>query len=84
MFPLVKTLVQIALFVIFLYFFGLPAIKRYQDKKVMVVTSKRDTEGIEAPAITIAALNPDTLSGWKGNISEVKDLTMPMGVKCGA
>ena len=58
-FSLVKTLVQIALFVAFLYFFGLPAIKRYQDKNVMVVTSMRDTDGIEAPAITILALNPD-------------------------
>ena len=83
MFPHVKSLVQFALFVVFLYFFGLPAIERYQDKKAMVVTSKRDTDGIEAPAITIAALNPDTLNRWKRNISKVKDLTMPRGLKCG-
>ena len=81
---LTKTFVQFALFVVFLYFFGLPAIERYHEMKVMVVTSKRDTEGIEAPAITIAALNPDTLKGWKGNISVVKDLTLSMGIKCGA
>ena len=65
-----KILFQIMLFVIFLLFFGLPVIERYQDMEVMVVTSKRTTEGIEAPAITIAAFNPQTKTGWRGTILE--------------
>ena len=69
--------------VVLLYIFGLPAIERYQEMKVMVVIPERDTEGIEAPVITIAALNPDTLNGWKGNVLVVNDLTLSMGIKCG-
>ena len=34
----------------------------------MVVSSKQETGGIEAPAVTIAASNPETFSGWKGKI----------------
>ena len=30
-----------------------------------MVSSRRDTGGIQAPAITIAALSPKDLSGWK-------------------
>ena len=52
MFPPTKTPVQLASLVVYLYFFGLAAITRYQDMKVMMVTSKRGTEAIEAPAIS--------------------------------
>ena len=31
----------------------------------MVITSRRDTGGLEAPAITIATRNPDTGIGWR-------------------
>ena len=67
-----RLLFQLMLFLAFLYFFGLPAIERYQDKKVMVVTSKRNTEGIEAPVITIVAFNPENKTGWRGNRLGIK------------
>ena len=62
-----KPLLQMLLFVLFLGFFGLPSIRRYQMMKVMVVSSSHDTGGIAAPDITIVALNPGTMSGWKGD-----------------
>ena len=37
---------QVILLVTFLFFFGLPAIKTYQKKEVMVVESKRDSNEI--------------------------------------
>ena len=37
----------------------------------MVVTTRKNTEGIKAPTITIAALNPDTKLGWRTNMTGV-------------
>ena len=52
-------LFQLVLFTIFLYFFGLPAVDEYRRKEVMLVETKKNTDGIPAPAITIAL--PDQL-----------------------
>ena len=59
---------QLVLLVIFLHYFGLPAVSRYQKMEVMVVSSRRDTGGIQAPAITIAAGNPH---GWRDNVTDL-------------
>ena len=40
---------QILLLVIFLYFFGLPALERFQRKEVMMVDTEKDTGGIYLP-----------------------------------
>ena len=39
-----------------------------------MVTSKKETGGIPAPTISIAAWNPQTKNGWKGNTSMRYDL----------
>ena len=52
-------------FGLFLHFFGYPAVKKYQEKKVLVVTSRRETEGTPAPAVTIVAIRRKTRTGWK-------------------
>ena len=69
-----RPLTQAFLFVIFLLLFGFPAISRYQAKKVMVLTYKKNTGGIQAPTITIAAFNSETKNGWRGNTSMTYDL----------
>ena len=61
-----KMLLQIALLVGCLYFFGAPSLLRYQEGKEMVVVRKADTGGIPAPAVTICALN-------KGDKQRVSD-----------
>ena len=48
-----RLLLQILLVTTFLNFFGLPAIKKYQRKEVMVVETSKDTDGIPLPAITL-------------------------------
>ena len=58
-----KLFCQIGLFVFFLYFFGIPNIKRYQQKEVMVVSSARKSGGILAPAIAVFPKNPVTRKG---------------------
>ena len=69
---------QLSLFVIFLNFFGIPAITKYQNKETMVVYSEEETDGIEAPAITVVAVNGMSL-GWKTvgkNVTSFKSFYM--------
>ena len=40
----------------------------------MVITSRRNTRGIEVPAITIAARNPTTDFGWRNSTYADKDI----------
>ena len=56
---------QIWLFGMFLHLFGKPAVERYLDKKVMIVLSRRETGGTEAPAITVVIKREETGTSWK-------------------
>ena len=62
-------LLQLALFVIFLSYFGIPSVTKYLKKETMVVHSEEETNGIEAPAITLFAMKdtgiPMMTLGWK-------------------
>ena len=60
---IIKSVLLLTLVILFFIFFGYPALKIYQDKKVLVVSHKEDTNGIEAPAITICPTNPEI--GWR-------------------
>ena len=50
--------VQLILVVLFLVVFGIPSIQKYLDKGTIVVSSEEETNGIEAPAITVFVLKP--------------------------
>ena len=52
---ILRVLLQITLLAMFIGFFGVPSLIRYQDSKVMVVVEEKDTTGIPAPAVTICA-----------------------------
>ena len=59
---------QLVLASIFLFFFGIPAIKQFQAKEVMLVKTMRESGGkIAAPSISINARNLKTKRGWKGD-----------------
>ena len=45
-----KPSLQLSLLIVFLVYFGLPAIQRFREKKAMVISFRRDTGGREAPA----------------------------------
>ena len=61
-----KLIIQLWLLGLFLHFFGLPALERFHDKKVVVVTSTKESGGTPAPAVTIVVSGGNvTKSGWK-------------------
>ena len=70
---ILKIITQCLLFCFFLYIFGVPAVQKFLDKKVLVVKSRRDTKGTPAPAVTIVVRNDETNSGWeaKGQLGSV-------------
>ena len=58
-----KTILQVILFLLFLSFFGIPSFDKYQRKETIIVKSEVDTNGIEAPAVTIQTSSYNF--GWK-------------------
>ena len=58
----VKVLLQLILLIVFGVLFGKPAIRQYLNKHVRLVTTQMATGGLEAPAITLAALGSSTRS----------------------
>ena len=59
-----KILLQLGLFHIFLFDYGLPSIHKFLEEKTIRIVTRKDTGGIEAPSITIAARTPSTGLGW--------------------
>ena len=70
-----KLTLQLFLLGLFLHIFGLPALDRYLDKKVMVVKSMEKSDGIPIPAITIVVDGAADEFGWKTKIGIGKKLT---------
>ena len=64
------------LLVLFMVFFGIPSVQKYQSKETIFLSSRKWTNGIEAPAVTIIALNNNTGYGWK---SKSNQTTSDMG-----
>ena len=60
-----KLIIQLWLLGLFLHFFGMPALKRFHEKKVIVVRSVRESDGTPIPAITIAVKGKESGNGWK-------------------
>ena len=59
-----KILLQLGLFIIFLFDYGLPSIYKFLEEKTIRIKLRKETGGIEAPSITIAARTPNTGLGW--------------------
>ena len=60
----IKVILQIGLFILFLIFFGIPAVQKYVKKDTIIITSEEDTNGIEAPAVTFSCSFFGKV-GWK-------------------
>ena len=65
MLVLLKMILQLLLFVVFLYMYGLPALERLNKKSTIVIKTRKNTDGIEAPSFTISARSNTTGMGWK-------------------
>ena len=75
-------ILHLFLFVLFLIFFGIPTVHKYLAKETIVISSVEETNGIEAPAITIIATQTNAMGfdlGWKtvdDNMSSIQDFNM--------
>ena len=58
-----KLILQVWLLGLFLHFFGLPALRRFHDKNVIVVKSVRKSDRTPVPAISIAVKGVE--NGWR-------------------
>ena len=62
---LVRLILQLVLFVVFLLMYGLPALDRLNKKSTIVIKTRWNTEGIQAPSLTISARSRTNGMGWK-------------------
>ena len=64
-----RLILQIILLAIFLHFFGLPAVEKYLKQDVMIVETRKDTDGIPLPAITISGVVNQEVPCFSQNLS---------------
>ena len=62
------------LLVLFMVFFGIPSVQKYQSKETISLSSEKLTNGIEAPAVTLFALNNNTGYGWKSKTNQTSSV----------
>ena len=60
--------------ILFMVFFGIPSIQKYQSKETIFLSSRKWTNGIEAPAVTLIALSNNTGYGWKTKTNQTSSL----------
>ena len=68
----IKMILQMILFGIFLYVYGLSALEKLNEQNTIVVKTTKNTKGIQVPSITIAARNLDNGLGWKKRADYLK------------
>ena len=61
----IKLILQLLLFAVFLHMYGLAALDRLNKKSTIVIKTRRDTNGIQAPSFTISVRSHDTETAWK-------------------
>ena len=79
-----KLFVIVALLAVFINYFGLNSLERYQEKKVYVTSTQKLEEFIPAPAITICPVDPRTLSSFRDIPEEEMMMGNPFEVLCGS
>ena len=62
------------LLVLFMVFFGIPSVQKYQSKETILISSRKWTNGIEAPVVTVIALNNETGYGWKSKTNHTSSM----------
>ena len=62
------------LLVLFMVFFGIPSVEKYQRQETILLSSRKLTNGIEAPAVTFVVLSNTTGYGWKTKTNQTSSL----------
>ena len=65
MLVVLKLILQLLLFALFLYMYGIAALERLDKKSTIVIKTRKNTDGIQAPSFTISARSRSTGMGWK-------------------
>ena len=71
-----KVVLQVVLFAMFFYMYGLPAWEKLNKQSTILIKTKEDTHGIQAHYITISARSTVTRSGWKRTAENTKPDTI--------
>ena len=61
----IKIVIQLILFIAFLIHFAVPSLKKYGKKETISVTSEAETNGMEAPDVTISVFLGAQCNRWK-------------------
>ena len=73
MFPAaLRAILQLLLFCLFLYMYGLPAWEKLNQQSTIVIMTRENTKGIQAPSISIASINKATGFGWENITQQTK------------
>ena len=82
--PFFHLVLHIVLFILFMKFFGIPSVQKYIDQDTIIISSEEQTNGIESPAITIAALGktPSFAKSWKSASPNLTYATFSMFNHC--
>ena len=73
MFPAaLRAILQMLLFCLFLYMYGLPAWEKLNQQSTIVIKTRENTKGIQAPSISIASINKATGFGWENITQQTK------------
>ena len=62
------------LFVLFMVFFGIPSIEKYQKKETIFIKSEKMTNGIDAPAISLVGLDNNVGYGFKTQTNQTSSI----------
>ena len=80
----VKILLQLVLLLVFALVFGKPSVVQYLAKHVRTNRLQLATGGIWAPALTLAALGPQTRNGWRAAKGDAANSLELVQEYCGA
>ena len=79
-----KLFVVLVLISVFINYFGLNSLERYQEKKVYLTSTQKLQEFIPAPALTICPFDTNTLSSFPNVPAEEMVIGNPFEVLCGS
>ena len=65
-----KKVLELSLFTAFVFLYVLPALKRLKRRRTIVLESRKKTNGVVAPSITIVEQSP-VRQGWDGSLPQM-------------
>ena len=77
-----RAFVQIVLLVVALNYFGLPSLRRFLDRKVVVTSSDEDQDNFPSPSVTVCARKPISAEGFPKDLADLNPDDSAIGQIC--